>query len=492
MSQQADNRWQKWARLRFSIIGPLLTSPPKHGQLRAEFEKLAKKRWQHPTKEEESTCFSVSTLERWYYRAKNAQNPVEALLRRVRADADDTRVMTEALLVELQRQYQSHPSWSVQLHYDNLQALVAQKPELGPLPCYATVRRQMQTKGWLKRKSLPLRPTAGQEAALNRIETREVRSYEVDYIHALWHCDFHKSRLRIVDNSGIWHTPIAFAVLDDRSRLVCHIQWYLSESAENLIHGLCQAFAKRGLPRALMSDNGSAMVAEETTKGLFRLGIEHRLTLAYSPYQNGKQEVFWAQLEGRLMAMLEHVDPLTLSFLNQATQAWAELEYNKAKHDSLEGSPLQRLLDENEKKLNRPAPDSQQMRLAFTRQKTRVQRQSDGTISVQGVRFELPSRLRVLRKVQVRYQSWDLGQVWVVDPKTGHVITQARPLDKSENSDAKRRLLHPADNSQAQKNSGVPLDPIPPRMQQLLIEYAATGCPPAYLPKDESKEKNDD
>ncbi len=50
---------------------------------------------------------------------------------------------------------------------------------------------------------------------------------------------------------------------------------------------------KRGLPRAAMSDNGSAMTAAEITEGLARLGILHQTTLPDSPYMNGKQEVLW-------------------------------------------------------------------------------------------------------------------------------------------------------------------------------------------------------
>ena len=40
-----------------------------------------------------------------------------------------------------------------------------------------------------------------------------------------------------------------------------------------------------------MSDNGSAMLAAETTEGLARLGIVHDKTLPYAPFQNGKQEM---------------------------------------------------------------------------------------------------------------------------------------------------------------------------------------------------------
>ena len=74
-------------------------------------------------------------------------------------------------------------------------------------------------------------------------------------------------------------------VIDDRSRLVCHLQWYLDETAQSLVHGLAHAFMQRGLPRALMTDNGTAMLAEEVVGGLARLGIVHQTTLPYSPYQ---------------------------------------------------------------------------------------------------------------------------------------------------------------------------------------------------------------
>jgi len=128
----------------------------------------------------------------------------------------------------------------------------------------------------------------------------------------------------LVDGEARWQKPMMLAFMDDRSRLCCHAQWYLAENADNFIHGLAQALAKRGLPREMMTDNGGAMTALEARNGLARLGIEHETTLPHSPYQNGKQESFWNQVDGRLLAMLEDVEPLTLDFLNQATQAWVE------------------------------------------------------------------------------------------------------------------------------------------------------------------------
>ena len=89
-----------------------------------------------------------------------------------------------------------------------------------------------------------------------------------------------------------WYKPKALYILDDRSRLCCHIQWYQGESADELIHGLIQAFQKRGLPRSLLTDNGSAMKAGETGNGLLGLGIVHSKTLPYSPMSMGIKNLF--------------------------------------------------------------------------------------------------------------------------------------------------------------------------------------------------------
>jgi transposase InsO family protein len=126
------------------------------------------------------------------------------------------------------------------------------------------------------------------------LHSLEVRSFEITYVHGLWHLDFHHGSRKVLTCEGRWAIPLLLGVLDDCSRLACHVQWYLEETAENLVHGLCQAFQKRALPRALITDNGSAMLAEEVRRGLHDLSIVHETTLPYSPYQNAKQEVFWA------------------------------------------------------------------------------------------------------------------------------------------------------------------------------------------------------
>src|SRR5271169_5805556 len=158
--------------------------------------------------------------------------------------------MTPPLRQALLAQYAAHKSWSAQLHHDNLVALAETRSGLRPVPSCATVRRFLGARGMTRHRPMTTRQTEGALAATARLEAREVRSYESEYVNGTWHWDCHVGSRKVLTSRGEWRTPILFGVLDDHSRLACHLQWYLAESAANIAHGL---------PRAAISDNGSAM-----------------------------------------------------------------------------------------------------------------------------------------------------------------------------------------------------------------------------------------
>lgn len=459
----------RWARLRFAIVGPLLAAPPAPGALRGALQALAAQRWQHPGTGL-PVRFGVSTIERWLYAARRADlDPVASLKTKVRSDRGRQKTITAALAQAIHAQYRDHPGWSCQLHYDNLVAALEPAP-----PSYTTVRRYLAAQGLLRQRARgPRRP--GEIAADQRRQSRETRSFEVEVVGGLWHLDFHHGSRKVLTRSGEWATPIALAVLDDRSRLACHLQWYLDETTESLVHGFSQALQRRGLPRALMTDNGSAMLSEEFTCGLHTLGIVHQTTLPYSPEQNGKQEVFWARLEGRLMAMLEGVGDLSLALLNRATQAWVEQEYQRTEHQEIGSTPLDRYLAGPQ--VLRLCPDSQTLRAAFRQETSRSQRRSDGSIRLEGQRFEVPARYRHLPRIHLRYARWDLSTIDLIDARHGTVLCPLYPIDKASNASARRRAVEPTSVASAPTASG-----IAPLLRQQMAAYAATGLPPAYLP----------
>lgn len=469
----------RWAHFRFSIVGPLLSAPPEQGALQQALNELAQKTWTHPITGKK-VCFAQATLERWYYLALQNNDPVSALRTKKRTDLGLSKRMSAALKQALTGQYQEHPSWSYQLHTDNLKVLVKNHPELGVMVSYHTVLRYMKANNLKKQRRIKGRDTVGILRARQRLEQLEVRSYEMDYVNALWHLDFHHGSCRILLPNGQWQKPLLLAIMDDRSRLVCHAQWYLDETTETLVHGLMQALQKRGLPRALMSDNGAAMLASEFTSGLLKLGVTHETTLPYSPYQNGKQEVFWGQVEGRLLAMIENQPELTLNLLNEATFAWIELEYHQKKHSELNTTPIARYIEGPD--LSRPCPNTEHLREAFCTTQIRKQRRSDATFTLLGTRYEVPAAFRHLVELKIRYARWDLSKVILVDPHSDQNIALLYPQDKSANASGQRKALQSTTKSlEVQPINSTGMAPL---LKELMAQFAATGLPPAYLPKE--------
>jgi putative transposase len=464
----------RWARLRFAIIGPLLAAPPRRGELENILRELSSRTWQHPVSGL-PVRFGKSTLERWYQAARRArQDPVAALKRRVRADAGRYRALSPRLIEALHTQYREHPSWTIQLHYDNLRALLNDEE---PFPSYATVRSYFRSQGLRK---LPRR--GARVAAAKQFAAREIRSFEVEHVNGCWHLDFHDCSRNALTAEGKWVKPVALCIIDDRSRVICHIQWSWSETAKALVHGFSQALMRRALPRSLLTDNGAAMMAGEFKNGLHTLGILHQTTLPYSPWANGKQETIWGNLEGRLIAMLEGVRELSLELLNNATHAWVEHEYHQTRHAELGCTPLEAYRAGPD--VGRECPTADSLRRAFRMEVTRTQRLSDGTVSVEGHRFEVPAHFGHLQQLRLRYARWDLSFVDLVDERTGIILCPLYPLDKTANASGERRV-RPQPVTIAPTDAASSKGEIAPLLKKLLAEFAATGLPPPYLPDED-------
>jgi hypothetical protein len=179
--------------------------------------------------------------------------------------------------------------------------------------------------------------------------------------------------------------------------------------------------------------------------------------------------------------MLEGVKDLTLELLNEATAAWVEADYNRRSHSEIGTTPLSRFVAGPD--VSRSCPGSQGLKQAFRCSAWRTQRQSDGTITVWGRRFEVPNRFRHMRHLRVRFARWDFSTVDVVDPRnrTG-VLATLYPLDKTKNAEGRRRALTPLDDA----GDGEPVEPAPegrpaPMLRKMMADRAATGLPPAYL-----------
>ena len=469
----------RWAEFRFGVIGSLFSAPPPRGELGARLFQLSQQSWTHPISGE-PVQFHASTIARWYYAARGRSDDwVGALRPAVRRDRGQHRPhFSEALWATLASLYHEHPSWTGQLHADNLRVLCKADAQLGPAPSDATVRRHLKAHGLLRR---PTRRDDDRPAAMlarHQRAARESRGWEKSHVHALWHLDFKDGPLAVVTRSGQRKHPQLFGALDNRSRLGCHLQWYLGEGAQEFTHGLGQAMQKRGKPASIMMDNGPAMKAGETLQGLLDLGVERVKIPDYSPEHNAIIEAFWKQISLRLLPMLDAVPDLTLAMLNEATQAWLEFEYNRAVHSETRQSPVERLLAGPS--VVREAPTSEQLRRAFRLKLDRTQRSSDGTVSIGGVRFEVPSQYRHMRRLTVRFARWDLRSADLWDDSLGVVLATIHPVDREANASGFRRPLVAVSSAPAPQKQGVA-----PLLRHYIEQQRMTGLPPAYIPKDD-------
>ena len=182
------------------------------------------------------------------------------------------------------------------------------------------------------------------------------------------------------------------------------------------------------------------------------------------------------------MTMLDGVAELTLDRLNQATQAWMEIEYNRAVHRETACTPVERFAQAPD--VLRRSPSSESLRDAFRLETTRTQRserwhdlaggravRDPGTVS------SLPRTDRALRPLEPRPgrsgrppQRHHSGS----DLSAGQDRQRRRPPRRCPSSMAPtcRRRAGRAQTASCRRFS-----------KQILQEYSATGLPPAYLPK---------
>ena len=90
----------RWARLRFSIVGPLLAAPPKDGQLKAALTELDQNTWL-PPRTGEPVRFGYSTLEKSLYAARRTDDRMHVLRERPRGTAGKSKSLSAAAVEAL-------------------------------------------------------------------------------------------------------------------------------------------------------------------------------------------------------------------------------------------------------------------------------------------------------------------------------------------------------------------------------------------------------
>jgi transposase InsO family protein len=246
--------------------------------------------------------------------------------------------------------------------------------------------------------------------------------------------------------SDVMHGPAIFtegrkkrktyliAFIDDATRVIPYAEFALGEKSRDLLPVLKQSIMRRGIPKRLFVDNGSAFRSRHLAIVCARLGITLIHSKAYHAAAKGKIERWFRTIRQQFLPALEDHHKASLINLNQALWAYVEGEYHHNVHRTLEESPLDRWARCSERvRFMEPGVDLEEIFLAEDKRKVH----KDRIISLHGKAYEAEAAL-VGETVILRYDPTTPGQpiqVWF----KGNRYDDAKLVDTLANCYVKRK-----------------------------------------------------
>ena len=473
----------RWARLRFSIIGPLLAVAARRRRAQARIDG-ARRAFVATPDDGRVACASRSRRSSAGTTRRAAQaDPIRALA----AQSPETRRHPPERVGRARRgrsaqQHQDHPRWSYQLHYDNLVALAPR----GSAPrADARLRDGLPVHEGPRPLSRPQRSVAKHDDdASCRARHAPTRSSTST---ASGTSTSTRARAASSPPRASGKKPQLLGILDDRSRLCCHLQWYLEETAECLVHGLSQA-----IPEARPAARAPHRQRRRDDRRRDRRGpraARHRpshdaAVLARAERQAGvvlgaSRGPPPAHARGRAGAHPRAPQP--------ATQAWVEQEYHRKVHSEIDETPLERYL--RGPSVGRDSPSSDALRRAF-----RMRGHAQAAPQRRHRHRRGRSLRGPLRVPHARASCAFASRAGTSRASTSSTRARARTSPRSCRSTrrATPSACRPRRRRRRAHASRAAPAGIAPLLRALMAEYAATGLPPAYVPNATTHDSDDD
>jgi len=395
------------ALFRFGLISTLMVQKDMgRGEQEQRIREITSRSWDIPGSPRSS--IGRSTVLRWIELYRRGGCDVRALEPRPRCDRGRSRALsaeTEAALIELRRQM-PEVSLPVFLKVARSRSLL----DPSRMPSKDSLYRMFHRNGLDKEQQRPI----------------DRRRFEAELVNDLWQSDcMHGPR---VTEEGKLRKSYLFALIDDHSRLIPHAQFYLAENLPSYLDCLMQALEKRGLPRKLYVDNGSAFRSHHLKYACARLGVALLHSPPYTPEGRGKIERFFRTLRMQLLPLIE--EQPTLESLNRHLRGWIDEEYHKRVHSSTGQSPLERYLAQVG--LLRGAPKDLR---EYFRHSSRRKVDKDRTVTLNGRLYEAPLGL-IGRTVTLLYhpEESERVEVFFEEQSAGFLL----PLNTGVNSRVRR------------------------------------------------------
>lgn len=407
------------ALFRLSVLGPLVSADHlQRGELQQTIRGLAQKEYAIPGSKRR--ILGEKTIEAWYYAWR--RHGIEGLTPKVRTDRGVSKLSADIqnALLAAKRE---NPRRSIR----QLKALL----ESSGLAPRGTLSRSAIHR-FLQQQGLS-RPTAASSVP------QEHRRFVTEWANSWWYGDvMHGPTLTF--KSGRRKVYLV-SLLDDASRLIAHSAFCTGETALDIEGVLKQAVLKRGLPKKLVVDNGSAYRAATLQGICARLDIRLIHCRPYAPEGKGKLERWHRTFRDQFLSEVDFSRIHELDDLNARLWAWIEQVYHRTPHSGLDDqTPLARY-QQDLSKIRQLGQKAAQLDGIFYH---RVQRKvrKDGTVSYSGNDFEVPYALsgKTVQLVVDPHAERVVG----VEDEDGKHLGEATPLDALANAHRHRRKPEPA------------------------------------------------
>jgi len=227
-----------------------------------------------------------------------------------------------------------------------------------------------------------------------------------------------------IDIGGVKKQTYLLTLIDDKSRLVMHAEFYNNQRLPILEDCFRKALLKFGKPSAVLVDNGKIFVSKWFRLACARLGVRHIAAKPYSANTKGKCEKYHQVVDTFLREFsLEPVK--TLAELNRKFNVFLDEGYTHDRHDALKvedrDSRTGELLSKRERTpyqayTEDPAKvkyvSSIECRDAFLWEEQRTVDKS-GCLKLAGVVFDAGVAL-TRKRVDVRFDPFDISiiEIW--------------------------------------------------------------------------------
>jgi putative transposase len=434
------NHAERVAIFRHTVVGSLVVREFCHGELRAELEALSRQRFRPPDADS-TRCYSVPTLERWYYACKKC-GP-QALVPKSRADKGHGRKLTAEMRELLCDIRADNRSASVPTILTTLQdeGLLPTDPEDEHAVSPQTVCKLYAARG-LKRISAKAAANADpHDGPSMRLK------WQAAYPGALWHGDV--CHFVIVD-TGVRKPVRIHGHLDDNSRYVPAIEAFWTEREEDMLELFIDAVRVHGPPDALYLDNGPTYIGDALITVCQRIGTLLLHPKPHDPQARGKMERFWRTLREGLLAFCN--EEMSLEELNRRLRAFVD-RYHHTPHAGLMGRTPASVYRAHKRVDDL---DEQKLRTALLVRETR-RVSHDNLVSIDGVAWELDQGFLAGKRVTI-VRSLLMSAATPCVELEGKLLP-LHPVDPIHNAKRKRPALH-APEPCAPSRPGVAFNPV--------------------------------